>query len=240
MRVALLSAALLPVALLAGCTDGPTPIPTATPTARASDPAPAVSGLQSVMPAPERTAVSTISLTGSGIDLPSGLLAFGTSYRNARGPADIALGRPTLDTDTISVASTYGTCPGTDLRVLEYAGGALKLFFGTLADTKQMSFYGWSSTNSVGDSSLVPPARARLGSPDPYAFGPGTTVAQLRAGTGKALTLPSDERFPPGFRLTDGPTELPTERATEFRGTVTGLSAPDTVQSVSAGQACGE
>lgn len=152
-------------------------------------------------------------------------MSFGDSYAQSAPDLLRFLGAPSRDTGTINPFSAYGTCPGTDLRVLEYAGGALQVFFGTRRGARQMTVYSWSLT---APSAAAPKASARVGGRARFAFGPGTTLRQLEAGAGRTLRLADDELTGPSFRVED--------RSGGFFGTLEG----DRVRSVSAGEGCGE
>jgi len=171
-------------------------------------------------------------MTGDGIELPSRVLVFGASYVDARAPLDDTLGPPSLDTGTIETFSSYGTCPGQDLRVLEYAGGALQLLFGTPQGGDRMTFDSWVLTND-GTPSVVPRASAFLGDVTTFGLGVGTTVARLQAGLGESLTVnPGDELGGPTFRVAD--------QSSGLFGRLTSTDASGTVTSVQGGPGCGE
>lgn len=218
MRPALLAVLAL---ALAGCGTGQ-------PTAQ---PAPQVSGLESSLTVPRPSPDLAVRLIGDGIDLPSRVVVFGDTLEDAQPQLLRFLGEPSKDTGTIETLGAYGTCPGKDLRVLEYAGGALQLLFGTLEGATQMTFYAYTLTGLEGDATQAPRASALIGDAATFDFGPGTTVAELQAGAGEALELlPAEEPLGPAFRLTD--------QSSGLFGT---LSSPTgTVDVVQAGEGCGE
>ena len=209
------------VLALAGCgTDRP-----------AAGPAPQVSGLASSLAVPQPSPDGGVRLIGDGVDLPARVVVFGDTLADAQPLLRRFLGEPTKDTGTIETFGAYGTCPGKDLRVLEYSGGALQLLFGTLDGGAEMTFNSYTLTDQQGDATTAPQASALIGDAATFDFGPGTTVAELRAGAGEALELlPADEPVGPAFRLAD--------QSSGFFGT---LSSPTgSVTAVQAGQSCGE
>ncbi|MBC7372960.1 MAG: hypothetical protein H7323_03105, partial [Frankiales bacterium] len=165
------------------------------------------------------------------IDLPSRDVVFGDTLTDAQPLLRRFLGEASKDTGTIETFGAYGTCPGTDLRAFEYAGGALQVLFGTLDGATQMTFYAYTLTGLQGDASKAPRASALIGAAATFDFGPGTTVTELQTGAGEALELlPDEEPVGPAFRLTD--------QSSGFYGT---LSSPTgIVTAVQAGQGCGE
>lgn len=228
-----------------------TATPTAGPTASAStaatpsaapvpSPAPAtVAPAATPAPGPATPAAPTRPpsggvprMTGDGIDLGSRVLVFGTTYVDTRPPLDDVLGPPTLDTGVIDTFSAYGTCPGQDLRVLEYAGGALRLLFGTLQGGSEMTFYSWVLADD-GTPAGVPGASAFVGDVTTVAFGVGTTVAQLQEDLGAALTVtPGDELGGPTFRVVD--------QSSGLFGRLTSTEPSGAVTYVQGGPGCGE
>lgn len=171
-------------------------------------------------------------LTGDGIDLPRGVVAFGTGYDAARPVLEAALGRPTRDTGVISSFSAYGTCPGTRLRALEWGGGALVVLFGDVTGAP-LTVYSWRLTPQ-GTTAGLPRASALVGDVTTYEFGVGTTVTALREGAGRDAVdiLPGDELTAASFRLRD--------QSAGFFGVLTSTSPGGTVLSVQAGRPCGE
>lgn len=171
-------------------------------------------------------------LTGDGVDLRDSVLLFGTAADQAIPVLQEALGEPSKDTGEIEPFSTYGTCPGSTLRVLEYGGGALQLLFGDPEEGEQV-LYGWALTSS-GDPASVPRASALVGDEATLEFGVGTTVGELQEQTGEdTFTISEDElTMDPAFTLAD--------QSSGFRGFLSGTSPSDTVTFVDAGTPCGE
>jgi len=221
----------LPVVLIAllpllACGSDPAPSATTAPSpSTAPAPAPQVSGLASSVPLPRPSTDATVRLTGDGIDLPTGVVTFGQTYDEVAPDLLRFLGTPTKDTGSIDVFSEYGTCPGKDLRVLEYDGGALRVLFGTLDGQTQMTVYSWALT---AESDSTPKASALIGDAATFEFGPGTSLAELTAGAGDALEVVEDEVLGTVFRVED--------QSSGFFGNVDG----GTVSFVQGGTGCGE
>ena len=213
-----------PAASATASTDPPPP-PAAVPSSAAPDPAPpaAPAGRPPAQVRPAR-------LTGDGLDLPQGVVPFGTPVGSALPVLTAALGRPTLDTGVVSSFSSYGTCPGTQLRALEYGGGALAVLFGDVSGGG-LTAYGWRLTPQ-GSPADLPRASALVGDAATYEFGVGTTVAALREGAGAVEVTPADEILPASFRLRD--------QSPGLLGSLTGTGPQDTVTFVQAGQPCGD
>jgi hypothetical protein len=184
----------------------------------------------------ESTAASPASarvvLTGDGVEVDGRPLLFGASYDEAVGPLTATLGAPTLDTGATSPFSVYGTCPGSVLRALEYAGGAVVLLFGDVGGPGQR-LYAWN-LREQGRPEEAPLVRALVGDVSTVEFGIGTTVAELRAGVaeGTLEVHEGEEVFGPGFRITD--------QSRGLFGSLTDPGDTGTVTFVSAGQTCGE
>ena len=225
------------VASLSGCSgssSAPTPSPSTSPSPSASpspSPSPVPSPTPSPLPLPTRSAAHA-RLTGDGIDLPKGVLVFGATFDKAAVALQQALGRPSRDTGVISSFSEYGTCPGSKLRVLEYGGGALLVFFGN-AKTPAMTMFTWS-LQPKGNPERVPRASALIGDVTTYEFGIGTTVGQLKAhvATGTLTVRAGDGSQAAAFTLHD--------QSSGFSGQLSGTSDSDATTYVVAGQQCGD
>lgn len=239
-----LLAALALSAVLSGCGDddrprfaqaaspspspSPSPAPSAPPSASPSA-SPAPTATVAVTRAP---AAEPVALTGDGIDLPGGLLEFGTPFAEAEPALRAALGAPSKDSGETSSFSAYGTCPGSRLRALEYGGGALQVLFGDVPSAG-LRMYSWSLTER-GTPAQVPRARALVGDAATFLFGTGDTLAELRAGAeGVALeVVQGDEISASSFSLRD--------QSAGFFGYLSGTAATDRVTGVVGGEACGE
>lgn len=239
MRVTLALLALLP--LLACSSDPSPPAPSATsatsspapsagPSAEPSTgpstgPSPVVTGLASSAPLPRPTPDAPVRLTGDGIEFPTRVVVFGDTFAAVQPDLLRFLGAPTTDTGPIDPFSKYGTCPGKDLRVLEYDGGALQVLFATREGDREMTVFSWALTAA---SDTTPRASALIGDVTTFEFGPGTTRAELEAGLGRTLELVDDELTGPAFTVKD--------QSGGFFGTFEG----DRVFFVQGGTGCGE
>lgn len=169
-------------------------------------------------------------LTGDGLEVDGRPLTFGTSYEQALPVVTAGLGAPTGGNDDSSPFSAYGTCPGTSLRALEFAGGAVVLLFGDVGGPGEL-LYAWQ-LRDLGDVGQAPEVRALVGDAATLEFGIGTAVADLQAGaaTGTLEVFAGDEVFGPGFRLAD--------QSAGLQGSLTATDG--SVSAVTAGTACGE
>lgn len=235
---------LLTVLAVAACSDGSGTAsgdPSATPSVSATvapsmtpsiapTSAPPSAAPTSAQPSP--SAATRPRLTGDGINLPTGVLEFGTPVETAVKALRTSLGPPTKDTGVGSSFSDYGTCPGTKLRALEYGGGALVVLFGDVKG-KALTMYQWA-LSAEGTPARVPKASALIGDVTTYDFGVGTTVGALRAGVGKTrLTVtPPDEPVAALFEVKD--------QSSGIGGQLSGTTDRDTTTFVVAGQGGGE
>jgi hypothetical protein len=196
--------------------------PTSAPARTAAPPAPA-----SPAPGPARAA----RLTGDGLDLPSGVLPFGTTVQAALPALTAALGSPTRDTGAGPSFGVYGTCPGTALRALEFGGGALVLLFGGVPGPA-LTLYGWRLT-PTGSAAGLPRASALVGDAATFDVGVGTSVTALRDGAGEAVQISAgDEVVGPSFRVQD--------QSSGLFGSLSAATPRGTVTSVQAGRPCGD
>lgn len=236
MRSPLLALLVLPLAL-AGCSDDD-PRPQADASAVASSsasssapassaPQPSLPGIASSAAVPLPSPDLTRRLTGDGIDLPTGVVVFGDALSQAEPALLRFLGAPSRDTGRIAATGPYGTCPGTDLRVLEYDGGALQLRFSTRQGGGQQVLTSWALTR---ESSDVPAASALVGDVTTVELRPGDSVRQLQQGLGGALVLAGDELVGPSFRVRD--------QSGGLFGTLTTVGPDGVVLTVQAGEGC--
>lgn len=226
------SASASPTAVATGTSPATPPASAAPPATTSAAPPPAsASARPSRTPGGSADPAQAARLTGDGLDLPQGVVPFGTSVAAAVPALTRAFGRPTLDTGTGSSFGRYGTCPGTQLRVLEWGGGALQVLFGDVPGPG-LAMYAWRLTSS-GSPAGLPKARALVGDVTTVDIGLGTTVTALRDAAGAAVEITAgDEVFGPSFRLQD--------QSAGLFGTLTSAAAQGTVTSVQAGQPCGE
>lgn len=234
---AALAALLLGPLVLTGCAEDPEPGPAGarvapSPSASPSAPAPEDAALSATaQDAPAAQTGQRVRLTGDGVALPGLLLEFGAPYDKAEPALLTALGTPTTDTGVVPSASSYGACPGTSLRALEYGDGALVLLFGDVGGTG-LTMYGWT-LESAGSPESVPRASALVGDVTTVEFGVGTPLGELQAAApGQVDAVEGDELLPPSFRFAD--------QSSGFYGQLTGVAPQDTVTHVLGGEGCGE
>lgn len=212
-------------AALVGCgaeeDDDPTVVRPPSPTAAAAAPAPS--------PSPVALAGR---LSGNGIDLPDRLIEFGAAFDDVQPALVAAFGEPTEDSGVTSSFSSYGTCPGEQLRALEFAGGALYVLFGDV-DGPELTMYQWTLADK-GRTDQVPQASALVGDVTTYDFAVGDTLGALREGSSGAEleVFPEEGAFPASFRLQD--------QSPGFYGYLTGTDDDDTITGVQGGTRCGE
>lgn len=77
-----------------------------------------------------------------------GIVAFGASPDEALAALGVQLGAPTYDSGWISSFSPYGTCPGQEIRVLEW--NRLRVFFGDTTFGTQ-KFFQWTYAAYEGE-----------------------------------------------------------------------------------------
>lgn len=160
------------------------------------------------------------------------MLVFGTSFAKASAALQKALGTPTRDTGEGPSFSAYGTCPGTKLRALEYAGGALVVLFGDVKGPT-LTMYQWA-LQPKGKPTQVPRASAFIGDVTTYEFGIGTTLGQLRA------NIPADMLTVEASGGERAPTFQLQDQSSGFSGQLSGTSNGDATTYLLAGQPCGE
>lgn len=230
-------------------TTGPEPLPTTAPvTTSAPAPTTAVSTVTTMSPtttaapttttppttpSPTTTAAPTTTATtappGAVILLrPDGLsdVDFGASPAEAAGAIGAALGMaPTLDTGVIDPFSSYGTCPGSALQVVEFEG--LWLFFtdaGYFAPEGTLAFFAWAYSGEPEGAATLP------------GIGIGATLDEVTGAYSGSIEVFDDEIFgstfihdPPG----SGMYEL-------LAGSLTGTDGTDLVTHLQGGILCGE
>lgn len=234
MRLSPLAAAAAAALALTACAGGSDP--EATPSAAPSPSTPAPEATTTAAPPAAAPSPSTagVRLFGDGIDLPSAVLTFGTPLDTARAALEATLGPPTKDTGPIDPFSSYGTCPGTTLQVLEYGDGALQVLFGSggSVDAAEPVLHTWALIDT-DDPASVPQASALVGDVTTVEFGVGTTVAELREQAGEAFQIREDElSLDPAFVVQD--------QSSGLSGFLTGTTDGDRVTFVEAGAGCGE
>ncbi len=150
--------------------------------------APAGTAATSTTTAPAGTAAtSTTATSGPSVTLRAdglGVTAFGDLPEYAVAALTVALGEPTSDATEPSFSS-FGTCPGTTLRAVEWGGLAVLITDGATAYGVEGGphFFAYLY-RSGGDPSLL----------TQEGVGPGSSVADLRAAYGSALQVNAGTR----------------------------------------------
>lgn len=151
-----------------------------------------------------------------------GPLAFGSTPEAAIEFLTAALGQPITDSGWTDAFSVYGTCPGAEVRGVEWPG--LLMLFGDAADEYSPS----------GDRHFMQWALGWFG-PDPFGLltpervGIGSGVDDVVEAFQDVVLNPADEILPASFQ------------AETDRGTLWGtFDDAEAVQYITAGTACGE
>lgn len=159
-------------------------------------------------------------LRGDGL----GVTAFGDMPEYTLAALTAALGEPSSDT-TEPAFSSFGTCPGTTLRAVEWGGLVVLITDGATAYGIESGPHFFAYMYRSDDS---------LGLATPEGVGLGSTVAELRAAYGEQVRVnPEQEVFGPSFEVgAYGPGGV--------YGLLDGTDDASTVTEVAAGQPCGE
>jgi hypothetical protein len=157
---------------------------------------------------------SESALRGDGL----GVVEFGAAPDEAVAAMTAVLGEPTADTGWEPSFSTYGTCPGAQIRGVEW-GGLVLLF--TDGDTTYGSgehLFSWRVTGA-------PPALSTVGG-----LGFGATAADAEElYPGQIEAVPPEDPFPGFLRI-----------AAEGGPITAFLDAGDSITNLEAGVSCGE
>ncbi len=137
------------------------------------------------------------------------------------------LGPPDEDTGWVDQSENYGTCLGTEVRFVRW--GALQVFFtdgpSDWAPAGVKHLASWTESIFFDESGGI--------GMTPEGIGVGSTVDDVIGAYGSSARIEDDPLFGPSF-LVD------TTGAGFLLGYLTGLESTDTVQSLTAGFACGE
>jgi hypothetical protein len=208
----LIAAVLIAVGLGACSDDEPATSTTTLDVTTTTGSATTTSGASTTAPAPEPLA--EIVLRGDGL----GVVELGADPDVAVAAVTDALGEPTADTGWESSFSEYGTCPGEEVRGVEWNHLILLFTDGSTAYGNGPHLFTWRVTGA-------PPA---LGTAT--GFGYRATAADAEdLYPGDVEVVPPDEPFPGLLRIdAEG-------------GTITAyLDDADVVTNIEAGAACGE
>ena len=151
-----------------------------------------------------------------------GSVVFGTDPDTAIAAVTAVLGPPTLDSGWMDPLS-LGSCPGTEVRSVQW--GDLALHFGdeSTVTTGRRHFFAYVDGPPAG-ATIVPAGLTIDGGGSV-----GTTVAALRGAHPAVQVYPADPTAPASFAISDGLT-----------GVLTGTTDADTVTKVQGGIGCGE
>jgi hypothetical protein len=213
MRPAVAVAVVVALALLAGCSDDDTPsAPGSTGSTTTSAP-----GESTTTEAPSTTveaAPSDLALRGDGL----GVVDFGASPDAAVAAVVAELGGPAHDTGWEPSFSSYGTCPGDQIRGVEWGGLILLFTDGDTAEGSGEHFFTWRVDGAP------PPVATATG------LGWGATAADAEElYPHKVERVPAEEPFPAFLDIdAEG-------------GAITAyLDESDAITNLEAGTPCGE
>ncbi len=157
---------------------------------------------------------SAIALRGDGL----GVVALGAAPDAAIAAVTAGLGEPSLDTGWEPSFSSYGTCPGEQIRGVEWGGLVLLFTDGDTSHGSGQHLFSWRVTGA-------PPS---LGTPSGLGFGSSAADAE-ELYPGRVETVPAEDPFP-GFLQIDAEGG----RLTAFLGDA------GEITNLEAGTACGE
>jgi hypothetical protein len=150
--------------------------------------------------------------------------AFGVAADEAVDYIRSIAGVPTSDSGWADPLSTFGVCPGTEVRGVTW-GDLLVLFSDESSVVSgRRHFFSYSYGPAFVPGTPRPP-----GMRTPEGITVGSTVGELRAAYPDAVVTPADGIFAANFHVDDN-----------LNGFVTGDTDADTVQSIIGGVGCGE
>ena len=198
--------------------------------AQFDDPEPVVTPTTEEPPAeePADDGFGTGELLSSGFVIGSDYYPFGTTYEELAAALDAAIGAPISDTGSIPIDAGC-PAPGTAYRIVEYSGLSLTILDESPYASGFAHVAAWTAFAEL-PSTIAP--YAVLGDAPGQPIVPGaTTVFDLEVQFGDQVEFFDDE-FGPTYALEDS--------GGRFFGFLDGLADEDLVQSVLAGQGCGE
>jgi hypothetical protein len=137
-----------------------------------------------------------------------------------------ALGEPDEDSGLVDGYQFYGICPGPQIRIVRW--GNFEVAF-AYPDGEDPFFFQWRVPALNGDGSPAPTT--------PEGIGIGSTVADLQAVYGDAITVEFSEDFD---LWSFDPTDNTAFYGDGLNGAVTGGDPTDTIQFITAGQSCAD
>ncbi len=221
-----------PTTTVAAVTTTAAPPPATTPPTVTTTPttsAPTTTTTEATTTTTEPTTTTTVDPLEVLVLEPDGLgdIPFGTGAEETVARLRELLGDPDEDTGWISSFSAFGTCPGTELRVVRWK--TLEVF---LSDgPTDWAPAGYRHFFSYSNSALLDAPLLDLTTREGLRI--GSTVADVRAFYGDDSVVVDDPYFDPQF-INDVP------GAGFMWGLVSGGEPTDVVQSISGGIGCGE
>ncbi len=214
-RVRIHRAALAAALVLAGCSGGDEE-PAARPSSEeqpSSTVTSAVDDASTTSVSATTTAAAAIVLRGDGL----GVIALGAVPADAITAVTDALGDPTRDSGWQSSFSEYGTCPGTNIRGVEWDHLVLLFTDGDTAWGSGEHLFAWRITGA------------------PPALGTASGLGYL------ATVTDAEELYPGGVDRTDAEDPFPGFLTIAAEGgPITAYLDGDTITNLEAGVACGE
>lgn len=170
---------------------------------------------------PTTTTLPPVRLESDGL----GIVEFGATVEDTIDAIGSRLGSADSDSGWVSARGTFGTCPGSVVRVVRWA--SLRVFFSdgpTEFGEDQRHFFSYSQ--SAVDTDTVIDLKTAEG------IGIGSTVAELRRAYGSAVSITSDAHFGVTFTIDTGEPGL-------LAGTPTESIDTGQVTSLTGGFGCG-
>lgn len=228
------AATVAPLATNAPVTVGPAPASPATTVPATTVPATTVPADSSTAPASAAATTTAVPATVAPTTIPAGAAlvlrsngvgdaAFGADDDEVVAYIRSILGTPTADSGWADPFSSFGVCPGTEVRGVTW--GDLTLLFSdeSVVATGRRHFF----TYNYGPAFSAGIDPAGLATTDGLTV--GSTVAELRSVFPLVVVNPGDEIFASNFYIDDN-----------FTGFLTGPTDADTIVSITGGIGCGE
>ncbi len=201
----------IPTTTSAPPTTSPTTVST-TVTTRPSTTQPPPTDPPTTQPVTTETTIPPLTLEGDGL----GVIDLGADVDETRNAITARLGSATSDSGWVNARGTFGTCPGSVVRVIRW--GSLRVFFGdgpTGFGDGNYHFYFFSQSRAETDT--VIDLRSARG------IGVGSTVADLVEAYGDDVEITSSSGFGVTFIIEDD-------------GTSEGLLSGTLTESIDTGQ----
>ena len=161
----------------------------------------------------------SLLLAGDGI----GEIGLGTEAEAAVAQLSATLGSPDDDTGW---SADLGTCPGTESRIVRWSSLQIFLTNGETAWASNPHFFHYGQSLAAGGGEYLDLRTDKE-------IGIGSTIEELKAAYGAAVTVGDDPAFGPYWEV------LGTEPSYLW-GTATGVADDSVIDAVSGGAGCGE